>query len=481
MDDITYFSMFPSTIADFNNDLKKIFENYANMYPPEKSPLEGTPDRIPANANDMANYFAKYGMANFEIQAVMKLDGRLDFNKLVKAVKLSVDAQPVLGCRFVKSDPPYWKRFDNIDNMEKFCSIEEVDNPEEGIQNFLQIPMNMDKDPMLFVRVVRSVNYDTLCIKINHVCSDAAGSREYIHLLSDIYSRIDKGDTDYTPNQENRDRKDFEKLKTAFGCDTPESTWGIHQQFARPTWNFPWKNVRIGVTDFSMCRLPHGQLEIMSRYSKARGATINDLLLTAVFRAMFQISKPYYGIPMDIPVTIDLRRYLPDHKTDAIRNLSGGIVVRLDRKPDEPFEATLSRVTTFTETIKKKHPSMFNISWLEYIEKLSFRQLCGYYKYMTQVVELASQNPFYTVNYCSPVLSNFGFISRSLLKFGESTVVDAYIIPPVVRAPGMLLVASTYNDILTLGVGFYKTSIQKNVMDSVIGKIKDELLEGCKE
>ncbi len=481
MNDITDFSKFPTTVEDYNSDLKKLFQKYTKIYPPEKSPTEDSPDIIPANAHDMVNYIAKYSLTNFEIQAVMRLDRRLDFNKLVNAVRLSIDAQPVLGCRFVKSDPPYWQRLELNDNMEKLCSLEEVDNPEEGIQRFLQISMNMDKDPMLFVRVVRSVDYDTLCIKINHVCSDAAGSKDYIHLLADIYSQIDIGNTDYTPIPGNRDRNDLEKLKAALGYDTPASTWGLQQQIAYPTWNFPWKNNHTGDTDFSLGRLPYGQLDIMSRYSKARGATINDLLLTAVFRALFQISKPPYGIPMDIPVTIDLRRYLPGHKADAIRNLSGGIVIRIDRRPDESFEETLSRVMTFTDAIKRKHPSMLNLSWLDYVEKLSFRQLCDYYKYMIQVAELSSQNPFYPVNCCSPVLSNIGFISRSLIKFGESTVMDAYIVPPVVRAPGILLVAGTYNGIMTLGVGFYKTSVQKHVMDSVIDKIKDQLVEGCME
>ena len=481
MDNILNFSMFPSTFAGYSNDLEKMFTEYASMLNPNQKPLEESPDIIPANYHDIGNYVAKYGLANFQIQAVMEFNGRLDYSKLVKAVRLSVDAEPVLGCRFVKSDPPYWKRFDDIDNPDKFCSMEEVEDSEEGIKRFLRSPMNMDKDPMLSVRVVRSGNYDTLCLKINHVCSDAAGTRDYIHLLADIYSHIDSGDTDYRPIPSSRDRRDLKELKTALGEDTPDNSWGVHQQIPCPTFAFPWKNGRIGTTDFCVCRLPYGQLDIMKRYGKARGATINDLILTAVFRAMFEISTPPYGIPMDIPVTIDLRRHLSNKKADAIRNFSGGIVIRVDRQPEESFEGTLSRVITHTAEMRKKHPSIFNIRWGEYIEKLSFNQLCAYYKGMSQSVELASQSPFYFLNTCSPVLSNFGFISRSLINFGESSVIDAYIIPPAVRAPGILLVASTYNNILSVGVGFYETSVSKSAMDYLLNKICDQLVEGCRE
>ena len=165
-----------------------------------------TPDIIPADAHDMCNYVAKYHMANFQIQAIMKLDGRLDFDKLVKAVRLSIDSEPVLGCRFIKLGPPYWKPLDNIDNI-NLCSIEETDHPDEAIQRFLESPLDMDKDPVVKVMLIRSEDFDTLGLKINHACCDAAGAREYILLLSDIYSRISTDEDAFVPKPSIRSKK----------------------------------------------------------------------------------------------------------------------------------------------------------------------------------------------------------------------------------------------------------------------------------
>lgn len=432
---------------------------------------------IPADGYDICNYIAKYDMANYQIQAIMKLDKRLDFNTLVKAVGLLVESEPVLGCGFIKSHHPYWKRFNNIDSI-KFCSFEETANTDEAVQLFLESPLQMDKAPLFAVRLMRSHDYDTLGIKINHVCSDAAGAREFIMLLSDIYSRIANGEN-FIPEPSIRSKNDHKKLVIALGKDDPKTTWGPQQQSASPTWRFPWKNGRTGKTGFAICRLPYGYLDLLNNYAKARGATINDLLLTAIFRAMFKISKPPYGVPMDIPITIDLRKYLPEHKAGAIRNMSGGIVLKIARKPHEPFEETLSRVMSFTKEIRSRHPSATNLKMAELIEKMNFHQICAYFKAMSRAIEFASHSPFYIVNRCSPVLSNFGFISRSLIKFGDSTVTDAYIIPPVVRAPGILLVASTYNNIITLGVGYYKPSVRNPVMKGLLDKIRNELVEGC--
>ncbi|ACL75574.1 condensation domain-containing protein [Ruminiclostridium cellulolyticum] len=473
-------SKLPPTTGSYFRKLKKSLAKYSGINKLNFSNTVNSSEIIPANAYDICNYVAKYKTANFQIQAIMKLDGRLDFDKLVKAVRLSVDAEPVMGCGFIKKCSPYWKRFDDIDNI-NFCSIVETDNTEEAVQHFLESPLHMDNAPMFMVKLIRSGTHDTLGVKINHVCSDGAGAKEYIQLLSDIYSRIDDGDMEYTPNPSVRNREDHKNLLCALGKESLDTSWNLHEQVALPTWRFHWKNKRMGDTRFVVCKLPYGHIDILKNYAKSRNATINDLILTAIFRAMFKISKPPYGVPMDIPITIDLRKYLPDHKAQAIRNLSGGVVIKIGRKPHEPFEGTLSRIVSLTKYFKNKHPSVASTRMADYIEKMSFRQICSYFKALSHVNELESLSPFSFVDVCSPVLSNMGLISKSLIRFGKNVVTDAYIIPPVVRAPGILLVASTYNGIITLAVGYYKPSVRKSTMEGLLNKIKDELVEGCRQ
>jgi len=460
---------------DNTNYCKKIcelFAKYGTLYKTSRKNAIDSLDIIPADAHDICNYVARYDMANYQIQAIMKLDGRLDFNKLKRAVRLSVDAEPVLGCRFVKRSTPYWKRCDDIDNIE-FCSFVETDDPDEAVRRFIESPLDMDNDPVHKVILIRSGATDTLGMKISHVCCDAAGAREYIHLLSDIYCRIDNRDDGFVPNPSKRDKNDHYRLLSTL-MQNPAPSWDPLSQTATPTWKFPWKNGRIGSTGFAVCRLPEGHLDIMKSYGKARGATINDLILTALFRAMFEISEPPYGIPMDIPLTIDLRKFLPDQKAEAIRNLSGGVVIRLDRKPNETFEETLSRVVALTTMVKKGRPSVRSLKWAEFIESMNFHQICAFFKAEAQLINMMSQSSVNIFDKCCPILSNFGFISKSLIKFGENVVTDAYIIPPVVRAPGILLVASTYNGVITLGVGYYKPSVDKSHMEGLLGKIRDE-------
>lgn len=435
-------------------------------------------DILPASGHDICNYLTRYNMANFQIQAIIKLDGRLDFDKLKRAVRLSVDAEPVFGCRFVEDDPPYWKRLDNLDEI-TFCSLEETDNSDEAVMRFLQSSLNMDNDPKVKIKLIRSEQYDILGVKVNQACCDGTGAKEYIQLLSNIYSCIDQEDGTFIPEPKIGGRKDQDRLFKELGITCPELRWNPLLDIPKTMWTFPWIQRGGDSIRFAVCRLPQGSLESIYQYGKSREATVNDLILTAFYRTMFRISKPVYSVPMDISSTVDLRRYLPDHKTEAIRNLSGGFITSIARIMNESFEGTLSRVVNATKKIKDRRTGVNNAMVEEYVEKTSFTYFHDYFERMSQTSEISAKFPTYIGNVCFPGLSNLGYISKSLIRFGKNVVTDAYIIPPVIRAPGFLLLASSYNGILTMSIGYYKASISQRDMEGLLNIIKNELMRGC--
>jgi len=436
------------------------------------------PDVLPANGHDICNYLARHGLANYQIQVIMVLAGTLDYDRLERAVRLTIETEPVLRCRFVENNPPYWKRRDNIEEIE-FCSLVETDDVDEAVKRFSESPLDMDNDLMVKVRLVRSGGYDTLCVKINHACSDGAGAKEYVMLLSKIYSDMDRDNNSYRIKPRIGGRKDQDRLFNALGIENPEYYWNPLSEAHRSIWTFPWKKGRTNAARYAVCRFPAGLSDVISGYGKTKGATVNDLILTAYYRAMFEISKTPYNIPMDITTTIDLRRYLPNNKAEAIRNFSGGFVTRVERIKDEPFEETLSRIVNITANIKNGLPGLQNAIGGECVEKMSFFHINAFIKYVTQVSEMAKFLSAFPILFCVPGLSNLGIISRDLIKFGDISVIDAYVLPPAISEPGILLLACTYNGILTLSTGYYKGSVLRRDMEGLLNKIKDELMENC--
>lgn len=468
----------PQLLTGYYRELGEAYLKYVSALVGGTGHIMPDKDILPANGHDIYNYVARYGNASYQVQLVLKLDGRLSFRKLREAVLLSVDAEPVLGCRFVEGEIPYWKRISKINEV-NFCSMENTDDPDQAVKKFLNSPLDMDRDPMVKVRLIRTAQRDTVCIKINHACCDGTGAKEYVNLLAEIYSNITSGDGLFIPIPGRRGRIDQDRLFNELGIKDPDSAWIPGSDITTPTWNFPWKHGSSSCTSSEICRLPGNMLKDMKAYGRERDATINDLILTAYYRTMLSMGQPEYGTPMEIPITIDLRRYLPDKKTEAIRNFSGSVSTKLSMFEDEPFADTLSRVVVMMNEIKNGTPGLQSAIGLERLEKISFWETLAYYQVLTQYINKTSQCIPYAGNKCVPTLSNLGLLSDSPIRFGDSTVADACLIPPAVRAPGFLLVVGTYNGVITFTGSYYEGAASGKDIRKLLGKIRDELVRNC--
>lgn len=464
----------------YYEELGKAFEKYLDISKPGIGKIPDSPDVLPANGHDIYNYVARYGMGNYHSQAILRLNGRLDFDRLVKAVRLSVDAEPVLGCRFVEGDPPYWKKLENIDEV-MFCSLEEVPYANMTVQRFLESPLDMDDDPKIKVKLIRSDECDIMGIKVNHACCDGTGIKEYVQLISDIYSKLDGSGEAFVPIPSKRGRRDQDRLFKSLGITEPDSLLIPGSDILIPTWAFPWKQETSSATRIAACRISPDQVDAISSYAKSRGATINDMILAAYYRAMLKMGQPVYGVPMGINLTIDLRRYLPDNKTEALRNFSGSANAWLSMVENESFSDTLSRVVYMMNEIKRGYPGSQSAIGLERLEKISFKEALAYYQVTSRIGKSRAKCPVYYGNRCVPSLSNIGILSKQLIKMGDVIVSDYYIIPPVVSAPGLLLAANTYNGIMTLAAGFFENTVLSSDVEKLLNNVKYEMLEACRQ
>jgi NRPS condensation-like uncharacterized protein len=94
--------------------------------------------QIPANGQDLANHIGSLWNANGQLQIVLEFDAKLDFDCLKKAVRLSLDSEPILGCYFVENEHhPYWERLENVDKID-WCTLENV-KVNDDIENFFAL------------------------------------------------------------------------------------------------------------------------------------------------------------------------------------------------------------------------------------------------------------------------------------------------------------------------------------------------------
>lgn len=296
------------------------------------------PAELPASGQDWANYLACFGPGEARIQnviqVVLEFGNPLDIDRLKTAVRLSVDAEPVLGCCFVEdSVRAYWRRFEQLDTME-WCRVEENTGDQgKALQRVLTMPLQPDSR-QLQVHVLRLDGKDILCIKMNHACTDGAGVKEYLRLLSVIYTKLCENPS-WVPVPNTSGRRDAGPVFEALGIADPRMAYSPQLAALRPTWAFPYRNGVPETFRFVIRRLDSACLDGILSYARERKATLNDMILTAYYRALFEMQAPVPGEPMEIYVTCDLRRYLPDRKAGTVCNLSGILNARVARVEGE--------------------------------------------------------------------------------------------------------------------------------------------------
>lgn len=395
------------------------------------------PKTFSITAQDAYNYVASKVFADQQLCMVLKLSGRVNETFFARALRLTLDMEPVLGSRFVENDgSPYWERRDDLEQVRMF-SVVEPPSPEQGIMEFINEAMHADEDSLVVSRVFREKEADTVCIKVNHSACDAGGLKEYVSILSDVYSRL-CANPGYSIRPNLCGRRDqsqvFEYIKD---LDRIEPRGG-----PRPTWTLPQKG---GTSPLHSIRhITRERFGTIKKYARDKKATINDLLLTALYRTLFVINNTGYEAPMTIQVSIDLRRYCPDNKAEAICNLSGALYLGVERIQEEMFEKTLERIASCMRKLKEDYPGIESAKGLEYM----YGQ--GYPVLKKWLMESGEQSRKYNVTY--PLLSNFGVLKE--YNFGELHTVKGYIASPVMYPPGFMLGVSTCNEEMTLSVGY---------------------------
>lgn len=421
------------------------------------------PDEFAVNGHDRFEYYLKYLSSNIQIQAVITFNQCLDAGILKKAVRLSLDAEPVLGCRFVEDEKkPTWQRFESPDEIQWFEFIHH-DNKEEAMKQFISSSFPHEEQ-LVYVQLIRTQYEDVLCIKISHACSDAAGLKEYLQLLATIYSKLQE-DSGFQPRPNIESRRDQKNYFDALDIEEPLALFDPQAQKLPPTWAFPYHGSEKKEAHVTICRFGDEAFARIQTFGKTHQVTINTIILTTFYRCMFELIKPTVGEDMETCISIDLRGAFKGSTAQAICNLSVGLYPRIPRVEDESFIETLERVSGAIEELKRTRAELSDAVAMEVFGHIDYSKTVGVLQWFwQQAIETGKS---------SPLLSNMGIINS--LQFGQIAANDAYLVAPITNAPGFVMGVSTYNRTLTLEVSLYEPSHRKEEVEALMEMMKMEL------
>jgi NRPS condensation-like uncharacterized protein len=414
------------------------------------------------------NYISR-GIADQQLHFVIRCAAQLDEGRLRKAVDLCVVAHPVLGCLLDETGKePFWRPVDRSEGWG--FSVAEGSDIDKQLNDFILVPGDPRKDPLAQVRLFRGMK-DTLCVKMNHVCADGAGTRNYAYLLVSIYNALGR-DPGFVPKIDERERS-MRSVLNKYGLGMRIGLARAAMRFMRKantqvgrSWQLPVKSSSNTRRTMAVRRIDEAWGIRITDIAKQHDATLNDMLLAAYFRTLFKIIPVDGSAPVPLQVSVDLRRYNPV-TTDVIGNLSSAIFAAIPPTSAEEFFKTLERVKEVMNRQKARSPLVG-----AYAIGIPFRFM-NYPKASAAMQQMTAGRANKGV--AMPLLSNFGKLEPERLAFDGSDPTDAYITTPIMFPPYLMLGVTGYRGSLTLTSGYCRDGVGNDSVERILDLVLEEL------
>lgn len=416
------------------------------------------PQRLPSSSIDQ---IMNLGTVDMDGQAriLVFFDGHVDEGRLARAARLTIEAEPILGYRFVDDRwRPYWQRVNEKDWSRLFVMVK-CSPLDSDLFNFMVDPVLPEQAPQIRFGLFRSDD-DVLCIRSNHMAMDGGGGIQLLSLLASLYRDLEKNPL-YRPTANKCCRCGPRQVLKQAGLlpairalsklQKPGSGWGI-----------PRISDDLSRRTFAIRQIESERLAIIRSYAKEKGVTMNDVLLTAFCRSLFTICDPPRDRPLRVEVPTNLRRYIPSGTEGIISDLSAVYFLTIDRRDEESFEETLQRVH---QDIDKKKKNQVELGEMLLIE---LALLPGTFF-------LRRLKDYTNFKIAHPALSNLGLIDPELADFGTVPVKDLQMIGPTFFPPNIGLGVNTFRQTMTLSLNYCDSAIDANTMDRFLRLFLDEL------
>ncbi len=314
---------------------------------------------IPVTPTDLAMHlWQRASLGNMNPTFMAEFTDRLDEQRLNKALQLLLVAEPVLGCRLVAEGSPRWQPLEQIPDTILRITGEEAEYDKLSSESF-----DVRAGPQISALLFRKPDSDLLLIRTSHESGDGASLRYCFERLAEIYSGLtDDPGLDPPVSTGLRDVQEFRRRlpkSVFFGAIKDSIGFGLDMILARKTLSLPLPSGSDEPWHYVIRQLSRERVVALSEYGRARGATLNDIILAACYRALVAQTKWNGKGRLRILCAVDLRTWHFDKaQPDAVANLSTHEFPFLGRTLGTNFHDTLHRVSSIMNRRKRNHPGI---------------------------------------------------------------------------------------------------------------------------
>lgn len=410
------------------------------------------PKTLPAEVNDRLMAVMDQVISNLMIQLELTFEHELDAERLEQATRLCLDAEPVLGCRFVgHASKPCWERC----LPEQHRSILHVDD-QASYLNYQNQPLLAQGGPQLEVCLLRSPAGDKVLLKIGHAAADAAAVKQIAERLCAIYGALDENPS-HQPDINLKGARTIRQITTHL-------PWRYYPRllfqvllaplellFYPPTHKLFRQAAAESIPSMQYVQrfIDSERVDRLRTYGHQHKATLNDMFMAAFLRALSRTDWDHED-HLKMACTVDLRRYHPEGRCEGICNMSEMVYLGLGTDPGLSFEDAVARLAATSTSLKRRYIGLKELFSKFLINLVPYGVM---EKKVRQLTEKSRSQP--TKHTRSPPnlgLTNMGPIDPAVVTLDRPPV-NAVLLPPPIFPPGFTAGLSGYDGSLTLTAG----------------------------
>lgn len=412
-------------------------------------------------------HFINLGICNAVVQGIFSFDESLDEKLLAESLDRLLESEPILKCRWVEQPGcPRWEPVTS-EQPERF-QVVLTTNVQQDLDDFMSAPLDPRTDSLIQIRVFRIYEpdgiKDTVCFKMSHVVSDVAGLRYFVLKLGETYAKL-KENPDYQPPKPVARCGGWQvffqlpsRLKTRLFQK------GRKDFIKKGQWRIPFNSQGTGQMTYETRTFNSEKVAALSDYAKNKGASLNQVMLTAFARALHRFTRAETDTLLPLINTFDLRHYLRRDECPGICNLSVPLVPEVVFRANDSFEQTLAQLKTEMLEHKKSVPGVFQALSIELLFLAPFSLVNQLIKQSLAQVALNGAS--------TPLFSDGGSANVGI---PGHKVRHIYGVGPIAYPPTFMVTLSAFQDTVTLATGFCQEAIARQAIVEFFDLIEEEL------
>ncbi|GFZ33760.1 siderophore synthetase [Clostridium zeae] len=416
--------------------------------------------RFKSEAFDVFQFLSEeYKYNDHQLHCVLQFKGKLEERTLERAINLSFKAIPILSSKYAESTKmSYWESW-HFENANNYLM---VTKDKSSFDDFIVLRTDEFKGPQVKFCLYAEDNC-MLAVLMNHMICDAAGFKQYIYLLSDLYSKLSK-DIDYVLDKKLNGTRSINRITDNISNFTKMKILTSRKIVSNKTGHLKFP------LSYSTDKKPFIKKYVISKdrfikikeYCQKNNFTINDVFLAAYYRVMFNRLKLKPKDNLNIAIMIDMRRHLKNRNIDSLCNLASSVVTGIEYCEKDDLFQTASKVKNDVDLKKDSHLGIKGFLEIE----LAFKFLS--YKTIKKILKKHFNNPVLG-------MTNIGVIDKSKLKFSHTEVEQAFMCGSIKYAPYFQLALSSFDNTITLTVNLFGDMNDQLAVNDFLQQIVDEL------